>query len=343
MTLSVTVSTTPDDGETLGYVLRPSKGFKLGHDYQLAYPEGPHRPGQPPVSKGETWLIPVGSPERTGWPRATVGKLTAFGQLHRLDDAGIARFASMHGWLRSGTLIGSDPVDMSGAHGPGEPVLGDRVWTWRRESARLADLLALVAAGRTLRRGESQVDRRTALGHFQSALDGSQETLWVGERNKLQGIPQPGQPLQWRVVEDPDGRVHRPALAFFYGDREGVIFLPSPLPVDGAPAWGADLAHAPNRAVAEVALYAAGCAAQTVLREESHGALTLAKGIRVAPTTLLGAMYLIFAADLFERRSAKVCPVCHKQFDPIRSDAVYDTEACRQKAHRKGLTNRRKR
>jgi hypothetical protein len=333
----VTISVTPDDGETVGQLKRPRGGFGLRHGYQIVSTAGLGAEDRGPTSPDEPWLIPVGPPESIGWPRAHPGVLESFASLHSRSDAAISRFASRYGWLEAGTLLARDPVDMSGSGGDVQPVWGDRVTTWRRESRLMGDLVGLVQSARVLRRRESAYDR----ARITNDPEGRRTMVWVSATDQgLEGRTTPGQPMSWHSKPG-DGPPHRPLLAFVYG-HGGERFVFVPMAQTGAPAWGSNLERADRRELATLAFQVAERAADAAIRARTHGTLTLAKGVRVAPAGLLGSLYLLYAADVFERGTWKVCRQCRKEFEPVRADQIYDSEACRAKAYRQRLTTRRK-
>ncbi|MGH7642838.1 MAG: hypothetical protein ACRENX_07485 [Candidatus Dormibacteria bacterium] len=341
-----------DDGETMGQLKRPSGGFRVASGYQISPAIGQISPEERhPCGTEELWLVPSGPPQPTEWlrdspERPRSGLLRQFAGLHGQSDKVVTRFASRHGWLNAGTLIFPDPSDLSVG-----PVWGDRLRTWRRESSALAELCKIADDAVRLRRYNSEDARRSVLAHFQS----SGETLWVGT-GKEQLRRATGQTEGWRVVpieeiswRKPEGARYENALAFTYAG--GAIFLPFPGIGErsfsagghgrGAPTWGSDLARADGSALAELAMYALGCVAQTVLRSETHATLTLRKGIRVAPSSLLGALYLNFARDLiFERRGHRLCRACGTAFTPRRKDQRWCSgTACRSRARRLGISS----
>ncbi len=324
-----------DDGETLGALRRPIGGFAVAKGYGIVPTVGQQSADErTPSRHDEPWLVPQGRPEVAPWPRNDPRWVEAFAGLHRQrSDKAVAVFASQYGWLSTGTLIAPVAVDREtgrlmspGVNDPTcEPVRGDRVATWRRESADFAELRELLEdSGRV---GVGQTYRQRVLRHF----TGETGTLWwrAGDRlSRANGG-------DWRV-EDGGPRDGPPvALAFVWGGQEKVSLLP--LPIKDAPDAGSNLAVAEARALGELARYAVAVAIQQVLAESTGAVLTLRRGIRVAPRTLLGALYLSLARELFNRRADKTCPTCHEQFTPIRKDQIYcnayGSQRCRSKAN----------
>jgi len=353
--VSKTVShlTAADDGETLGQLRRPSGGFRVGGGYSIVPTVGQLSPEErSPTTPDELWLVPTGPPETTAWlrdspDRPRPGLLRRFADLHDRGDEQIRRFASEQGWLRAGTLIVPVTNDMSGAGPYTPPVWGDRLRTWQQESRTLAELMKVADDAGRLREHHSEDARRALLEHVQSPEG---ETLWLGpEAPGVRRTPPRG---GWRTVpwqewtwERPEGAQYANALAFTWGSGRHVIFLPFPAqgarPYSaaghgrGGPAWGSDLSQAESAALAEMVLYALGCVVQTFLRDETHAVLTLRKAIRVAPSSLLGALYLNFARELiFERKGQKVCPACRQAFNPLRRDQKWCGDACKSRGWR---------
>ena len=317
-----------DDGETLGRLLRPSIGFGVAAGYQRAAKDS-----GPPSSPGQFWLVPAGKPEAVAWPREHPGFLPKFAKLHAdppVTNEKVASFASRYGWLRHGTLIVPDPLDWS------EPVLGDWIEEWRQESRRVAELLSVMTAAQALRQAESALERKVVVSHFRSQPDGTGATLWVPAGGELRGLTVPGQPISWYVVPGKGSPGEGGAIAFAYADI-GPLFIP--MRFEEGPPWGSDLESVPRAELAALAAFAVGVATQAVLQVESHAVLTLAKGIRTAPSSLLGAVYLSLARKLFERGERKVCPECGEAFPQVRSDQIFCGEAHKARAYRR---NRKK-
>jgi hypothetical protein len=242
-------------------------------------------------------------------------------------------FAGQYGWLTTGTLIAPVAVDPKtgrlispGVNDPAfVPVLGDRVATGRRESADFAELRELLDySGRV---GLGHKYRLQVVQHF----IGETGTLWLREGDRLSRADGG----DWRVEDG--GLTDGPpvALAFVWRGREKVSLLR--LPIKGAPDAGANLPVADARALGDLARYAIAVAVQQVLADSTGAVLTLAEGIRVAPRTLLGALYLSLARELFNRRVDRTCPVCRQPFTPKRKDQVYcnagGSQSCRSKAN----------
>lgn len=346
-----------DDGETMGQLRRPSGGFRVGDGYSVDPTIGQLSPEERlPTTPDELWLVPTGPPETTAWlrdspERPRPGLLRRFADLHDRGDEQIRRFASEHGWLRAGTLIVPVTNDMSGAGPYTPPAWGDRIRTWRKESRGLAELVQLADDAQRLREHQSEDARRAVLRHFQSP-DG--ETLWLGPGESLHRDGSrplgwrkvPFQEAVWRGTVKPEALGYVHALAFTWADDSRTVFLPyrdmgapsysAAGHGRGAPSWGSDLAHAESSALAELAMYALGCVVQTFLRDETHAVLTLRKAIRVAPSSLLGALYLNFARELiFERRGQKVCPACRHAFAPHRRNQKWCGDACKSRGWRR--------
>ncbi|HVC39708.1 MAG TPA: hypothetical protein VNH20_07045 [Candidatus Dormibacteraeota bacterium] len=322
-----------DDGETLGELKRPVGGFKVSSGWSLFAPERSTSEGEDrsPSQPDEAWLsprdrpesAPWGQPETVPWPRSDGGWVRSFADLHRGSDGDIAAFAGRWGWLRFGTLIAPAPLD------PGfVPVWGDRISTWRRESSALGELLNLLDCSRRV--GAGQAPRQQVLRHF-TGDDGA--SLWLRAGDRMTRRSGRG---DWCVEPGASGTGPPVALAFVWRAREDILFVR--MPVKGAPEPGSNLAVVDPAALGVLARHAVGSAIQQALTKHTAAALTLTEGIRVAPRTLLGAIYLSLARELFNRRGQRVCPVCRQPFMPKRRDQIYcnfgGSQACRSKFNR---------
>ena len=308
-----------DDGETVGLLLRPAGGFRLAQPGEYVQRDA--------GGAGDSWLVPEGQPQARAWPREDGGWVDQFAALHKGAPNSVGKFASGYGWLRGGV-----PLVRAGALGSG-PLLGERLLDWQVEARRVADLLAVVEAARALQRVESAVHRNRVLAHFQAGPPNAPRTLWVGPGQRLSGTTPTTGGMAWQVVSDADGQDGEQAVGFHYGeDRVELI----PCPVPHGPAFGADLAHVARGELAELALYAVGAAMQRPLRVETHAVLTLAHGVRVAPRSLLGAVYLSLARRLFNRdRNWRTCPSCREGFRARRANQRYcKGDACRSRMYR---------
>ena len=110
-----------------------------------------------------------------------------------------------------------------------------------------------------------------------------------------------------------------------------------PPAVDGLPPDRAALERASDSQLATLARSAVATGVDLTLREETVGTLTETGGVRVRPQSLLGAVFLGVAAELFDRRGQRECPVCHVYFTPRRKDQTYCLEpgkGCKWKAYR---------
>lgn len=315
----MTANVTPDDGETVGRLRRPTGGFRLTSPGEYL-----------PLSGGgkESWLVAVGRQEARVWPREGGRFLDRFAGLHRGNSEGIRKFASQYGLLRSGTPL----VRM--ADFTTHPVLGERLLDWQVESRLVGDLVEVEKAARGLQQAESALHRHKLMAHFQSGPSGAPVTLWVGSGQRVSGLILGTGVMEWQVLTDPDSRSDEQAVGFHYGgDRFELIRVPIP----GGPLWGTDLAHVPRAELVEMSLYAVGAAMQRPLSLETHAVLTLDHGIRVAPHSLLGAVYLSLAGRLFKRDPGwRRCPACREGFRAIsRKDQRYCSDACKAKAYRK--------
>lgn len=324
-----------DDGETLGALRRPIGGFAVAKGYGIVPTVGQQSAEErTPSRHDEPWLVPQGRPEVAPWPRNDPRWVEAFAGLHRhRSDKDVAVFASRYGWLSTGTLIAPVAVDRDSGRliSPGvndptrKPVLGDRVATWRRESAAFAELRELLEdSGRV---GAGQTYRQRVLRHF----TGETGTLWRRAGDRLSRADGG----DWRVDAGAPADGPPAELAFVWRGRESVSMLP--MPFKGAPGPGTNLAVADAGALGVLARYAVAGAIQQVLADSTRAVLTLREGIRAAPRTVLGALYLSLARELFNRRADKTCPTCHEQFTPIRKDQIYcnayGSQRCRSKAN----------
>lgn len=357
-----------DDGETLGQLQRPSGGFTVADGFRTLPTVGPiSEDERRPSASDELWLVAKGPPEPTAWlrdapERPRSGLLAGFRELHRGTDQAIARFASRHGWLTTRTLLVSVEPSLSeeGWVGPADPVWGDRVSTWKRESRDMDELWRLLECARRLREaGNDEHARQPILAHFQSSPGGA--TLWVGPQEWLTkdlwatpGADQTpadtwSKPGPWHVapvdktmqfVPDP-GIPSAQTLGFVYRGGEEVLYLR--MPIHGGPVWGSRLEWAgqvSGSALGALARHAALAATQKVIRSETCAVLTDATGIRVAPVSLLGALYLNFARELFERPRQKLCRGCvpPMYFTPRRPNQRWCSDPCKSRGRRKGLS-----
>jgi len=314
-----------DDGETLGDLQRPVGGFTVACGYQIHPTIGQVSAEERwPATPDEPWLVPQGRSELAPWPRSDRRWVRSFADLHRGSDADVAAFASRYGWLRFGSLIAPAVLDAAFV-----PVWGDRIRTWRQESLGLAELLGVLDCSRSV--GVGQAARQQVLQHF-TGEGGASLWLRAGDAvTRRRG--------DWGVEWGVSGDGSPLALAFVWRGREEILFVP--MPVKGAPEPGANLAVADSAALGVLARHAVGVAIQQALAEHTAAALTLAEGIRVAPRTLLGALYLSLSRELFNRRADRTCPVCHSQFTPMRRDQVYcnvgpwggNSQSCKSKAN----------
>jgi len=288
------------------------------------------------AAQGPPWLVPRGTPDSVSWPRTDPGWLERFRALHRGSDEDVAAFAGRFGWLRL------DPFDAAKPELPGttlivdanadQPLWADNVRAWRAESLAIEDLLTVLAAIGTVEQG-GEVSRRRIVSHF-SGADG--QTLWLRLGDHL-GRPAAGK--DWRVEHGPGSGGDVRCIAFLYGPppESGLrrwAFVP--MPVKGGPRRGSGLATAEPVELATLARHALAAVIQGVLGTETSGVMTLDDSIRVMPNSLLGALYLSLARELFNRRSAKICPVCREPFTPrdSRQDYCNRGTGCRSKAYR---------
>jgi hypothetical protein len=144
-------------------------------------------------------------------------------------------------------------------------------------------------------------------------------------------------------AKSPDLEVNRRRIVDHFTRDAGVPPLvaggPPAINVRGAefPPDRAALARATGPQLAAVARSAVATAADLALRVETVGTLTMTGGIRVRPQSLLGAVYVGVAAELFNRRGQRECPVCHVYFTPRRKDQTYCLDpgkGCKWKAYR---------
>ncbi|MGH7691523.1 MAG: hypothetical protein ACRENY_02365 [Candidatus Dormibacteria bacterium] len=269
-----------------------------------------------------------------------------FADLHGRSDVAVVKFASRHGWLRSRWPDAADPDPTAG------PLRADRLSDWRRESADVAELIGLAEDAERLRRHGSEEDRRRVLEHFQAYG----ETLWLGPPGEsVPGRVAPAQGLRRVPLEEvfwkaPEGANYSHALAFTWRSRHATMYLPYPGPGQptfrvagrgaGAPTWGSDLTLAHGRALSELAMFAVGCMTEWVLVSETHTTLTLRRGIRAAPSSLVGAVYLGLARELLfaHVEEDRVCPACGERFTANRRNARWCSEPCRSRGQRLGLS-----
>lgn len=323
-----------DDGETTGRLLRPSGGFHLAQPGEYARLDG--------KDADESWLVALGEPEPQPWPREDGDWVGQFADLSKVQPEVIRRFASMYGWLGARVALGPVAAQES------EPVLGESVTAWRIHSHIAAELLGLIDAADALSDGKTagEMHRRRVLEHFGFGPPGHRGPHWLGPDGKL---PEPSRLTDGVTWEYAGTTVcpGDPGLLFHYGTRSLIV----PFPVDRGPRFGTDLARASSSELAALARAGVAYALQDALRSETHGVLTLALGLRVAPHSLLGAVYLGLAGRLFRRRGqSRKCPGCGAGFLAQAGQQRYCTPYCadahRHRIYRAGVprtTSRRRR
>ena len=323
-----------DDGETTGRLLRPLCGFRLAQPGEYARPGG--------SGAEESWLVALGEPEPRPWPREDGAWVGKFADLREAEPEIVRGFASTYGWL--GARVALVPV----AARESGPVVGESVTTWRIHSHIAAELLGLIDAADSLSDAKTagEMHRRRVLEHFGFGPPGHRGPHWLGPDGQP---PEPSRLTDGVTWEYAGTTVSPgdPGLLFHYGTRSLLV----PFPVDRGPRFGMDLSRAPSSELAALARAGVAYALQDALRSETHGVLTLTLGLRVAPHSLLGAVYLGLARRLFRRKGqSRKCPGCGAWFPAQVGQQRYCTRECGD-AHRHRLmragapraTSRRKR
>jgi hypothetical protein len=206
------------------------------------------------------------------------------------------------GWLREFAALHTRPdqsiAGFASRHGwlrqgvlvrrlsDGTEACADRMHLWREESERVDELLGLLEAAGS---PKVEANRLRIVHHF---------TREGGVAPVVDGGPLPE---ELPIREDQSGRV---------------------IGIGSFPPRRAPLMRMERGRLSVVARKAVEIAVDLALREDTTGCLA-ERGIRVKPTSLLGAVYLGVAALLLGPSRPKLCQACHEEFIPTRKDQLY--------------------